>query len=397
VDFSIPPESEARLRAIEELVRARLLPRETALLAAGFAASEPELEDLRRQVRARGWWAPAVPAELGGLGLSLLEYALVGEVLGRSIFGHYVFGAQAPDAGNIELLHRLGTEEQKERFLLPLVRGEIRSCFAMTEPETPGSNPTELRCRARRDGSEYVLDGHKWFATGADGARFAIVMAVTDPSAPPRQRATMFLVPTDTPGFQRVRNVPVMGRAGDGWLSHGEIMLRACRVPERQRLGEEGGGFAAAQERLGPGRVHHCMRWVGICERAFELMCARASSRTIDAQARLADQPLFQATLAECRVRIDAARLLVLKAAWTIDRGGFAAAAEEISLAKFFVAEVMSDVVDAALQAHGALGISDDTPLAFYYAHERAARIYDGPDEVHKLSAGRRILKRHGG
>ena len=396
MDFSIPAESEARRQAIGEFVRVRLLPRETALLSGGFRAAEPELEELRGEVRAKGWWAPAVPAALGGLGLPLLEHALVSEVFGRSVFGHYVFGAQAPDAGNIELLHRLGTEEQNGRFLTPLVRGELRSCFAMTEPESPGSNPTELRCRARRDGGDYVLDGHKWFVTGADGAAFAIVMAVTDPAAPPRQRATMFLVPTDTAGFRRVRNIPVMGRAGDGWLSHGEILLQSCRVPERQRLGEEGGGFAAAQERLGPGRVHHCMRWIGICERAFELMCARAASRTIDGQSRLADQPLFQATLAESRVRIDAARLLVLKAAWTIDQAGFAAAAEEISLAKFFVAEVMTGVVDAALQAHGALGMSDDTPLAFYYAHERAARIYDGPDEVHKLSAGRRILKRHG-
>ena len=396
MDFSIPAESEARRQAIGEFVRARLLPRETALLSGGFRAAEPELEELRGEVRAKGWWAPAVPAALGGLGLPLVEHALVSEVFGRSVFGHYVFGAQAPDAGNIELLHRLGTEEQKGRFLTPLVRGELRSCFAMTEPESPGSNPTELRCRARRDGGDYVLDGHKWFVTGADGAAFAIVMAVTDPAAPPRQRATMFLVPTDTAGFRRVRNIPVMGRAGDGWLSHGEILLQSCRVPERQRLGEEGGGFAAAQERLGPGRVHHCMRWIGICERAFELMCARATSRTIDGQSRLADQPLFQATLAESRVRIDAARLLVLKAAWTIDQAGFAAATEEISLAKFFVAEVMTGVVDAALQAHGALGMSDDTPLAFYYAHERAARIYDGPDEVHKLSAGRRILKRHG-
>jgi alkylation response protein AidB-like acyl-CoA dehydrogenase len=232
VDFSIPPESGARRRAIEEFIRARLLPRETALIAAGFGASEPELEDLRRQVRASGWWAPAAPAALGGLGLPLLDHALVSEVLGLSVFGHYVFGCQAPDAGNTELLHRLGTEEQKRRFLLPLVRGEIRSCFAMTEPESPGSNPTELRCRARRAGGDYVLDGHKWFVTGADGARFAIVMAVTDPAAPPRQRATMFLVPTDTPGFRRARNVPVMGRAGDGWLSHGEILLEACRVPE---------------------------------------------------------------------------------------------------------------------------------------------------------------------
>jgi acyl-CoA dehydrogenase len=396
MDFSIPAESVARRQAIAEFIDARLIPRETALLAAGFRAAEPELEELRRQVRASGWWAPAFPAELGGLGLSLLEYGLLSEALGRSIFGHYVFGCQAPDAGNIEILHRLGTAEQKTRFLLPLVRGEIRSCFAMTEPERPGSNPTELRCRARRDGAAYVLDGHKWFCSGADGARFAIVMAVTDPDAAPRRRATMFLVPTDAPGFRRVRNVPVMGRGGEGWLSHGEILLEGCRVPAEQRLGEEGSGFAAAQERLGPGRVHHCMRWIGICERAFELMIARAASRTIDGDSRLADQPLFQATVAECRARIDAARLLVLKAAWTIDHGGFGPAAAEISLIKFFVAEVMGEVVDAALQAHGALGMSDDTPLAFYYAHERAARIYDGPDEVHKLSAGRRILKAHG-
>jgi alkylation response protein AidB-like acyl-CoA dehydrogenase len=396
MDFSIPAESVARRQAIAEFIDARLIPRETALLAAGFRAAEPELEDLRREVRASGWWAPAFPAELGGLGLSLLEYGLLSESLGRSIFGHYVFGCQAPDAGNIEILHRLGTAEQKTRFLLPLVRGEIRSCFAMTEPERPGSNPTELRCRAQRDRAEYVLDGHKWFCSGADGARFAIVMAVTDPDAAPRRRATMFLVPTDAPGFRRVRNVPVMGRAGEGWLSHGEILLEGCRVPLEQRLGEEGSGFAAAQERLGPGRVHHCMRWIGVCERAFELMVGRAASRTIDGDSRLADQPLFQATVAECRARIDAARLLVLKAAWTIDHGGFGAAAVDISLIKFFVAEVMGEVVDAALQAHGALGMSDDTPLAFYYAHERAARIYDGPDEVHKLSAGRRILKAHG-
>ena len=396
MDFSIPAESEERRQAIGEFVRGRLLPREKEMLAAGFRAAEPELEALRREVRAQGWWAPAAPAELGGLGLSLLEHALVSEVLGLSIFGHYVFGSQAPDAGNVELLHRLGTGEQKQRFLRPLARGEVRSCFAMTEPDRPGSNPTELRCAARKDGGDYVLDGRKWFVSGADGARFAVVMAVSDPEAAPRRRATMFIVPSDTPGFRLVRNVPVMGRPGEGWLSHGEIELAGCRISAAHRLGEEGGGFAAAQDRLGPGRVHHCMRWIGICERAFELMVGRATARTIDGEARLADQPLFQATLAECRARIDAARLLVLKAAWTIDHEGFAAAPVEISIVKFFVAEVMGQVVDAALQAHGALGMSDDTPLAFYYAHERAARIYDGPDEVHKLSAGRRILKAHG-
>jgi alkylation response protein AidB-like acyl-CoA dehydrogenase/aminoglycoside phosphotransferase (APT) family kinase protein len=319
----------------------------------------------------------------------------VSEILGRSPFGHYVFGCQAPDAGNIELLERHASAEQRARYLLPLVRGEIRSCFAMTEPDSPGSNPTQLRCRARRDGADYVIDGHKWFTTGADGARFAIVMAVTDPAAPAHGRATMILVPTDTPGFRLVRNIPIMGHAGEGHWSHGEVHFESCRVPVANRLGTEGAGFGMAQERLGPGRIHHCMRWIGICERAFDMMCERALGRRLDEQQRLSDQAIVQAWIAECRARIDAARLMVLATAWKADHEGFAAAREEVSLIKFFVAEVMGEVVDRAVQVHGALGLTDDTPLGRYYAHERAARIYDGPDEVHKLAAARRILRRY--
>jgi len=265
----------------------------------------------------------------------------------------------------------------------------------MTEPECAGSNPTELRTRARREGDDYLIDGHKWFTSGADGAAFAIVMAVTNPDAPPHARASQIVVPTGTPGFERVRNVPVMGHAGRGWGSHAEIRFTGCRVPVANRLGEEGSGFLIAQERLGPGRIHHCMRWIGICERAFELMCRRAASREIAPGKSLASRQIVQAWIAESRAAINAARLLVLDAAWKIDHRGFAAAREEVSLIKFYAAEVMSQVVDRALQVHGALGVSSDTVLAFFYAHERGARIYDGPDEVHKMVVARRITERY--
>jgi len=265
----------------------------------------------------------------------------------------------------------------------------------MTEPESAGSNPTELRTTARREGDEYVIDGHKWFTSGADGAAFAIVMAVTNPDASPHTRASQIVVPAGTPGFERVRNVPVMGHAGRGWGSHGEVRFTGCRVPVANRLGEEGSGFLIAQERLGPGRIHHCMRWMGICERAFELMVKRASSREIAPGKPLASRQIVQAWIAESRASIHAARLMVLDAAWKIDRHGFAAAREEVSLIKFFAAEVMMQVVDRAIQVHGALGVSSDTVLSFFYAHERGARIYDGPDEVHKMVVAKRITERY--
>jgi alkylation response protein AidB-like acyl-CoA dehydrogenase len=218
---------------------------------------------------------------------------------------------------------------------------------------------------------------------------------VTDPAAPPHRRATFFIVPTDAPGYRLVRNVPVLGHAGEGWHSHGELRLEGCRVPESMRLGAEGAGFAIAQDRLGPGRIHHCMRWLGICERSFDLMCRRALSRRMDEQETLAKKPLVQAWIAECRARIEGARLLVLQTAERLDRHGFEAVAADISLCKFHVAEVMGEVIDRAVQVHGALGVTSDTPLGFFYAFERGARIYDGPDEVHKLAAARKILKRY--
>jgi alkylation response protein AidB-like acyl-CoA dehydrogenase len=368
------------------------VPCEVEFLTRGFAAVEPRLHALRGRVQAAGLWLPQAPRELGGLGLSLVEHGLVSEVLGRSPLGHFVFGCQAPDAGNLEILHKFGTSEQKAAWLSPLARGEIRSCFSMTEPDNPGSNPTRLSLTARRDGDHYVLDGRKWFTSSADGAAFAIVMAVTNPEANGHLRASMIIVPTDTPGFRHVRNISLFGHAGSGWASHAEIAYEGCRVPVGQRLGEEGQGFVIAQERLGPGRIHHCMRWIGVAERAFELMVARARARRID-DGRLADKDLVLAWLAESRARIDAARWAVLHAAWTIDRVGFKAARTEVSLIKFHVAAVMAEVVDRAVQTHGALGLTDDTVLGFFYAHERASRIYDGPDEVHKLTAARRILQ----
>jgi alkylation response protein AidB-like acyl-CoA dehydrogenase len=393
MDFRASAETTALLGKLRAFLRARLLPREAHMLATPFREIEGELAALRAEARAEGLWGPQLPRSLGGLGLTLVEHGLVSEVLGQTPFGHYVFGCQAPDAGNIEILERYGTAEQKTRWLEPLAKGEIRSCFSMTEPDNPGSNPTELSCTARVVDGDYVIDGRKWFTSSADGARFAIVMAVTDERAPPHRRATMILVPTDTRGFRLVRNVPVMGHVGAGYTSHGEVVYEACRVPRANRLGDEGAGFVIAQERLGPGRIHHCMRWLGICERAFRLMGERMLERRIAPGRVLADEPLAQAMLAECRARIDAARLAVLETAWTIDAIGFQAARAKVSLIKFHTADVLLHVLDRAIQMYGAAGLTDATPLSHYYAHERGARIYDGPDEVHKLAAGRALLK----
>ena len=395
MDFDIPEPTRELLARVRQVIDEHVIPAEPEVMAAGPSDDLPEIKALRARVKAAGLWGPQIPRELGGMGLALLEHGMVSEELGRSPIGHLVFGCQAPDAGNFEILHKYGSAEQKRRWLEPLAAGEIRSCFAMTEPELAGSNPTELRTSARRDGGEYVIDGHKWFTSGADGAAFAIVMAVTNPDAPPHARASQIVVPTDTPGYQLVRNVPVMGHAGRGWGSHGEVRFTDCRVPVANRLGEEGSGFLIAQERLGPGRIHHCMRWIGICERSFELMCRRAAAREIAPGKPLASRQIVQAWIAESRAAINAARLMVLDAAWKIDRRGFAAAREEVSLIKFFVADVLMQVVDRAIQVHGALGVSSDTVLAFFYAHERGARIYDGPDEVHKMVVARPITERY--
>jgi alkylation response protein AidB-like acyl-CoA dehydrogenase len=295
----------------------------------------------------------------------------------------------------MELLHQFGTAEQQAQWLAPLARGEIRSCFAMTEPQHAGSNPTQLSTRAVRDGDEYVITGHKWFTSSADGAAFAIVMAVTEPDAAPHARASQLVVPLPAPGFTIVRNISVMGETGGGWASHAEVTLDAVRVPVANRLGEAGAGFALAQERLGPGRIHHCMRWIGVCERALALMCRHALARELTPGHPLAEQQQVQFWIAESRIDIHAARLMVLDAAARMEREGQRAARAEVSYIKVFVANVLQRVLDRALQVHGALGMTDDTPIAWWYRHERAARIYDGADEVHKTVIARRELGAH--
>jgi acyl-CoA dehydrogenase len=392
------PSDRARglISAVRAFVQGHVVPLEPKVLAKGFAAAGPELEALRLRVQTEGLWSPFLPKDLGGQGLHLSDYAHVSEELGRTPLGHYVFNCQAPDVGNMELLLAHGSAEQKERWLLPLARGKIRSCFSMTEPEHAGSNPTWMSTRAVKDGDSYVITGHKWFTSSADGAAFAIVMAVTNPDAEPHARASQIVVPTDTPSFRIVRNISVMGDAGSGWASHAEISYEGCRVPTANRLGDEGGGFVLAQERLGPGRIHHCMRWIGICERAMEMMCSRAASRELSPGKPLGLRQTVQEWIAESRAEIHGARLMVLHAAHKIDREGAYAAREEISLIKFHVAGVLMRVLDRAIQVHGALGLTDDTPLAGWYRHERAARIYDGPDEVHKTVVAKRILRGYG-
>ncbi len=395
MDFEISEQMQTMLSMVNKFVDEELVPLEGQMLHGDPAELELEVAEKQLRVRQMGLWAPGHPVEYGGLGLSLLDHGLLTEALGRTPLGHTVFGAQAPDAGNVEILHEYATVEQRDRFLRPLVAGEVRSCFSMTEPETAGSNPTLLATTAVKDGDDYVINGQKWFTSSADGAAFAIVMAVTDPDAAPHQRASMIIVPTDTPGFELVRNVSVMGHAGSGHASHAEVSYQSCRVPQSNLLGNEGEGFRIAQDRLGPGRIHHCMRWLGIAARANELMCARANERQIDLDgSTLADRQVIQHWAAENSAAIQGARLMTLHAAWKIDREGAKAARDEISAIKFVVANTMLDVVDRAIQVHGALGVTDDTILAYWYRHERAARIYDGADEVHKSSLGRRILRR---
>lgn len=393
MDFAISPKMTSLLQDIRRFVEQELHPLEAELLRDGFFALEPRLATLRAQVKARGWWLPHLSRAHGGMGLSLMEFGMVSEQLGGALLGHYVFNCQAPDAGNMEVLLEHANSTQRERFLEPLLAGEVRSCFGMTEPEHAGSNPIFMSTTASLDDkNHWVLTGHKWFTTAADGASFCIVMAVTDPDAHKYQRASMIIVPTDNPGYELVRNISVMGEQGEGYFSHAEIRLNRASVPQDHILGEAGAGFAIAQQRLGPGRIHHCMRWIGICERAFAMMCERAATRELSPGKTLGHKEFVQGWIAESRAEIDAARLMVLRTAWLIDEQGAYAARQEVSTIKFFVANIMQRVLDRAVQSHGALGISDDTLLSYWFRHERAARIYDGPDEVHKASLARKIL-----
>ncbi len=396
MDFTVSDRMQTVIGMINEFIDREIIPLEPDFLSKPFRELLPVIEEKRKIVKQMELWAPNHPVKFSGMGLNLLDHALVSEALGRTPLGHFVFGCQAPDAGNIEILHKYGTDTQKEKYLRPLVEGKIRSCFSMTEVDLPGSNPVLLDCTAEKDGDDYVINGHKWFTTGADGAEFAIVMAVTNPEAEsPHKRASMILVPCNTQGFNLVRNIPIMGDTGEDFFSHGEILYQSCRVPRENLLGPEGEGFVIAQDRLGPGRIHHCMRWIGTSNRAFDLMCRHAQSRMISQDKPLATKQIIQAKIAECAAEIQRARLMILDAAWKIENVGTKKARTEISLIKFTVANVMQEVLDTAIQIHGGLGMTDDTIIGYMWRHERAGRIYDGADEVHKSAVARHILKQY--
>jgi alkylation response protein AidB-like acyl-CoA dehydrogenase len=396
MDFAIPDDIQRLCENVHAFMRTHVYPLERRkfhwLPQAGGPSYPPEIRPIQAAAKALGYWAFHLPKEAGGAGIPFMYYVFVNEILGRSPIAPICFGSQAPDSGNAEILWRHGTPEQKARWLKPLVEGEIRSCFSMTEPEVAGSDPRLLRTTAVRDGDNYVINGHKWFTSGAHGASFAIVMALTNPEQEnPYLRFSQIIVPTDAPGFKIARGIPVMG---DDDNHHAEIRYEDCRVPVTNRLGPEGGGFVIAQERLGPGRIHHCMRWLGVAQRAFELMCEYATQREAFGST-LARKANIQDWIADARAEIQAARLMTLHAAWKIDTAGAEHAREEISLIKFYGARVLHDVVDKAIQVFGAAGVTEDHPLSMFYRQARLARIYDGPDEVHKMVVARRVLARY--
>ncbi len=388
---------EAFRPKIQQIVKNKIIPLEADFLQHNFSQVKPELEKIRQLVKKEGLWNPHLNTTHGGLGLSLTEFGQISEILGQSPYGHYCFNCHAPDIGNQELLLGYASDFIKERYLKPLIDGKIRSCFSMTEPHFAGSNPTEMDTTAVKEGTHYIINGKKWFTSSADGASFAVVMANTNPEAENKyQRASMIVVPTNNPGFKLTHNTPIMGDSNDDYFSHGEISYTNCKVPVKNLIGLEGQGFALAQQRLGPGRIHHCMRWIGICERAFDLMCQRAATRQLAKGVMLGQKQSIQNFIAESRAEINAARFMVLHTAAKIDTEGAKAARIEISTIKFYVANVLQRVLDRAIQIHGALGLTDYTVLAFWYRHERAARIYDGPDEVHKAALARQVLKGYG-
>ena len=394
MDFSLSPKTEELRKRVSAFMDQYVYPIEKQVQEemGEDGHEEPQvMKDIRKRAKAEGLWNLFLPDPKHGAGLTNHEYAPLCELMGRSPLGARAFNCMAPDTGNMEILAEFGSAEQKERWLQKCLDGEIRTCFSMTEPDTPGSDPTQLKTRAVRQGDYYVINGHKWFTSGAIGAAFAIAMVVTDPDAEPHRRASQIVVPTDTPGFNIIRPVPVMGHTGGG--GHCEIIYKDCRVPITAVLGREGDGFAISQARLGPGRIHHCMRTIGIAERAIELMCKRANARWTHGSL-LADKANVQQWIADSRIEIDSCRLMVMNAAWKMDNQGKKAAANEISMIKVMCANMVMVVLDRAIQLYGAAGVSDDFPLARFWRNSRALRIADGPDEVHRQTIARRELRK---
>jgi acyl-CoA dehydrogenase len=390
-DFSTEPEFEEKLQWMREFVREEVFPLE--VLDVDDEVFMRLVRSLQGEVKKRGLWAAHLPPELGGQGFGQVKLGLMHEIDGMSPWAPIVFGNQAPDSGNSEVLAHFGTEEQKERWLRPLLDGSVRSGFSMTEPMHAGSDPVQMSTTAVLEGDRWVINGHKWFTSNGMIADFLIVMAVTDPHAPPYQRASMFLVPADTPGVKRLRNVPTMAGEHERFgYGHSEILYEDVWIPRKNLIGEPGQGFHIAQIRLGPGRIHHCMRWLGQARRAFDMLCERSLQREAFG-GPLAEKQTVQNWIADSAAEMQAARLMTLHAAWVIDRQGAAAARRDIALIKFFGARVLHDVIDRAIQVHGSLGYSSDMPLEAMYRHARAARLYDGPDEVHRQSVARQILR----
>jgi acyl-CoA dehydrogenase len=394
-DFSTDPEFELKLQWMRQFVREQVWPLETLSDELGWEGLQRAARPLQEQVKEQELWAAHLDPELGGQGYGQVKLGLMHEILGSSPLAPLMFGNAAPDSGNSEILAMAGTPEQKERYLHPLLAGELKSAFSMTEPDTAGSDPTLLKTRAGRDGDDWVINGHKWYSSNGSIADFMIVMAVTDPDARPHQRASMFIVDADTPGVTVVRDVATMEHPYDSfgrYGNHAEILYEDVRIPSGALLGAEGAGFLIAQQRLYPGRIHHCMRWLGVAHRAFDMLCERSLYRESHGKT-LSQHQTIQNWIADSEAEMSAARLMTLHAAWKMDAEGVASARKEIALIKFYGAKVLHDVVDRALQAHGALGYSTDLPLEAMYRFARGARIYDGPDEVHRASVARQVLR----
>ncbi|MFZ0090766.1 MAG: acyl-CoA dehydrogenase family protein [Solirubrobacteraceae bacterium] len=394
-DFATEPQFERKLEWMRGFVRDQIWPLETLMDELGWSGLQRAAKPLQDQVRAQGLWAAHLGPELGGQGFGQVKLGLMHEILGTSPIAPLMFGNAAPDSGNSEILALAGSAEQKDRYLHPLLAGDLKSAFSMTEPDSAGSDPTLLATGAVRDGDDWVINGRKWFSTNGSIADFLIVMAVTDPDARPHNRASMFIVDADTPGVTVVRDVATMEHPYDSWArygNHAEIRYEDVRVPGGALLGAEGAGFLIAQQRLYPGRIHHCMRWLGVAGRAFDMLCERSVYRYAHGST-LGRHETVQNWIADSAAEMMAARLMTLHAAWTMDTQGVMAARQEIALIKFYGARVLHDVVDRALQAHGGLGYSTDLPLEAMYRFARAARIYDGPDEVHRASVARQVLR----
>ncbi len=398
-DFETEPEFQEQLDWTRAFLDEHILPLETIELEVTDEQWKALTAPLKQQVKDRGLWACHLDPELGGQGFGQVKLGLMHEILGRSSIAPAIFGNNAPDSGNAELLAIGGNEEQKKRWMEPLLAGELRSGFSMTEPDTAGSDPTLLETNAVRDGDTWVINGHKWFTSGGSGADFLIAMVVTNPDVHPYQGSSMIVVPTDTPGLEIVRDVPNMHHPYPGQfarhpMGHSEVIYRDVRVPAENLIGEPGDGFVLAQKRLGPGRIHHAMRWIGQSQRALDMMCERALSRFAHGSL-LAEKQMVQDFIAETRIDIASARLLCLHAAWHMDKHGSSASRTEIAMIKVYGTKMLFNAIDRAIQVHGALGYSADMPLEEMYRNARASRLVDGADEVHKVSIARRTLKQY--